>query len=288
MIEPKRCVGEADELCSYVFVADIISAVEFCHDGEYLATGDKGGRVVLFERNNDPRVCVCEYNHVVVVLAHVCLQSAEYRFYTEFQSHEPEFDYLKSLEIEEKINQIKWLKRQSVRSVLSLCRSCSFPPRAQAAHMLLTTNDKTVKLWKVVEKQSVVDRSLLGSMSRACIPIIWCAVPLSLQPSRQSASSIKGPKRMESHVDCRSDVPLSPQPDSHDVHRVKKVFANAHTYHINSISPNSDGETFLSADDLRINVWNLGVSNQSFNILDIKPANMEELTEVSFPCCQAH
>ena len=27
---------------------------------------------------------------------------------TEFQSHEPEFDYLKSLEIEEKINKIKW------------------------------------------------------------------------------------------------------------------------------------------------------------------------------------
>ena len=43
-------------------------------------------------------------------------QSAEYRFYTEFQSHEPEFDYLKSLEIEEKINQIRWLKRTSVCS----------------------------------------------------------------------------------------------------------------------------------------------------------------------------
>ena len=38
---------------------------------------------------------------------------AEYYFYTEFQSHEPEFDYLKSLEIEEKVNKIKWLKRQN-------------------------------------------------------------------------------------------------------------------------------------------------------------------------------
>jgi hypothetical protein len=33
------------------FVADIISTVEFDHTGDYLATGDKGGRVVLFERN---------------------------------------------------------------------------------------------------------------------------------------------------------------------------------------------------------------------------------------------
>src|SRR5690606_40347708 len=32
--------------------ADIISTVEFDHTGNYLATGDKGGRVVLFERND--------------------------------------------------------------------------------------------------------------------------------------------------------------------------------------------------------------------------------------------
>jgi serine/threonine-protein phosphatase 2A regulatory subunit B len=32
-------------------LADIISTVEFDSTGNYLATGDKGGRVVLFERN---------------------------------------------------------------------------------------------------------------------------------------------------------------------------------------------------------------------------------------------
>ena len=40
----------------------------------------------------------------------------------------------------------------------------------------------------------------------------------------------------------------------------------------------SDGETFISADDLRINLWNLEISNQSFNIVDVKPQNMEDLT----------
>lgn len=55
----------------------------------------------------------------------------EYRYMTEFQSHEPEFDYLKSLEIEEKIDKVRW------------CRS------SNNARMLLSTNDKTVKLWKV-------------------------------------------------------------------------------------------------------------------------------------------
>ena len=60
----------------------------------------------------------------------------------------------------------------------------------------------------------------------------------------------------------------------------RKIYANAHAYHINSLSVNSDGETYISADDLRINLWNLGISDQSFNIVDIKPVNMEELTEV--------
>ena len=45
----------------------------------------------------------------------------------------------------------------------------------------------------------------------------------------------------------------------------KKVFSNAHAYHINSISINSDSETFISADDLRINLWNFNVSDQSFS-----------------------
>jgi len=60
----------------------------------------------------------------------------------------------------------------------------------------------------------------------------------------------------------------------------RRIFANAHTYHINSISVNSDAETYLSADDLRINLWHMEITDQSFNIVDIKPANMEELTEV--------
>ena len=38
---------------------------------------------------------------------------AGFRHFTEFRSHEGEFDYLKSLEIEEKINQIKWCRRST-------------------------------------------------------------------------------------------------------------------------------------------------------------------------------
>ncbi|CCA67881.1 probable protein phosphatase 2A regulatory B subunit [Serendipita indica DSM 11827] len=211
-----QCFGDKGDVDD-ITEADIISTVEFDHTGDYLATGDKGGRVVLFERNQTKKGC-------------------EYKFYTEFQSHEPEFDYLKSLEIEEKINQIKWC------------------PRQNSAHFILSTNDKTIKLWKVFEKSlRVVSENNLNDGQR----------PL---PPPTSASALRLPRlQQQDHI-----IAATP----------RKVYANAHAYHINSISINSDGETYISADDLRINLWNLGISNESFNIVDIKPVNMEELTEV--------
>lgn len=44
--------------------ADLISCVEFNHDGELLATGDKGGRVVIFQVS----VLVCYSPNCSVVL----------------------------------------------------------------------------------------------------------------------------------------------------------------------------------------------------------------------------
>ncbi|KAH0836745.1 WD40-repeat-containing domain protein [Lanmaoa asiatica] len=229
-----QCFGDKGEV-EDITEADIISTVEFDSTGNYLATGDKGGRVVLFERNESKKGC-------------------EYKFYTEFQSHEPEFDYLKSLEIEEKINKIKWCKRQNT------------------AHFLLSTNDKTIKLWKVFEKSlRVVSESNHYEGQR----------PIT-------------PPNLRSHL----RLPRMVQQDNIIAAIPRKVYANAHAYHIHSISVNSDQETYISADDLRINLWNLGISDQSFSasrssyynrvtthlatsdIVDIKPVNMEELTEV--------
>ncbi|KAK6461738.1 protein phosphatase PP2A regulatory subunit B [Scheffersomyces coipomensis] len=214
-----QCFGDKGDI-ENITEADIISTVEFDHSGDFLATGDKGGRVVLFERNQSKKK-----------------QSCEYKFFTEFQSHDAEFDYLKSLEIEEKINKIKWLKSSN------------------NALYLLSTNDKTIKLWKINERQIklVSENNLNG---------------LNSLPSNHNLTlkSLKLPQ-LQIH-----DKLISAQP--------KKIYSNAHAYHINSISINSDQETYLSSDDLRINLWNLGIADQSFNIVDIKPTNMEELTEV--------
>ena len=127
---------------------DLISAVEFSPSGDYLATGDRGGRVVLFESSEvaqrregamavDPSTSTGDGDGDGSPSA-AAAREIEYRFYCEFQSHDPEFDYLKSLEIEERINKIRW------------CRARTGPL------FLLSTNDKTIKLWKVHEKSGRV------------------------------------------------------------------------------------------------------------------------------------
>jgi hypothetical protein len=37
------------------FSADLISTIEFNEDGEFLAVGDKGGRIVVFQREKQVR-----------------------------------------------------------------------------------------------------------------------------------------------------------------------------------------------------------------------------------------
>ena len=76
---------------------DLISAVQFDDTGDYLATGDRGGRVVIFESSEVTHRQQQRDNGADGDQAYASPKDIEYRFYCEFQSHEPEFDYLKSL-----------------------------------------------------------------------------------------------------------------------------------------------------------------------------------------------
>ncbi|KAG6674402.1 hypothetical protein I3842_15G039400 [Carya illinoinensis] len=248
---------------------DIISAIEFDRTGNHLATGDRGGRVVLFERIDtkdhggnrmDLERMDCSIN-----------RHPEFRYKTEFQSHEPEFDYLKSLEIEEKINKIRW------------CQT------ANGALFLLSTNDKTIKFWKVQEKKVKKVCDLNGDLSGAIGngPVVCSSTSTSSKPCMENGGCNGNPFSYSSNNTSLPAggipslrLPVGNSNETSLAAKCRRIYAHAHDYHINSISNNSDGETFISADDLRINLWNLEISNQSFNIVDVKPANMEDLTEV--------
>eukprot|EP01117_Protostelium_nocturnum_P005665 TRINITY_DN2045_c0_g1_i1.p1 TRINITY_DN2045_c0_g1~~TRINITY_DN2045_c0_g1_i1.p1 ORF type:complete len:393 (-),score=124.31 TRINITY_DN2045_c0_g1_i1:143-1321(-) len=168
---------------------NIITSVRFDPHGDFLAIGYQCGQVVVFKNTTGDT----------------------FKFYAQFESHHPEFDFLTSLEIEERINKIRWLKQ-----------------KYDGTRMMLTSNDKTIKLWKLSERKK-----------------------------RGEAENNGMPKT-----------------------QAKRVFGNAHAYNINSVSLCSDGETFISADDLRVNLWSLEDNKESFTCIDIKPTNMSELSEV--------
>jgi serine/threonine-protein phosphatase 2A regulatory subunit B len=115
---------------------DLVTAVAFDDTGNYVAAGDKAGRICIFEAQDRAKSKQGRD------------KGLEFKFYAEFQSHNPEFDCLKSLEIEEKVNMIEWLK-----------------PRNNGL-FLLASNDKTIKLWKV----SVYGVVVLSSVEPYC----WC------------------------------------------------------------------------------------------------------------------
>ena len=74
---------------------DLLTAITYDKTGKYLAVGDQGGRVIIFKYNE--------------------LKNSryfDYRYFTEIQSHEPEFDHLKSIELDEKINAIEFVNNK--------------------------------------------------------------------------------------------------------------------------------------------------------------------------------
>jgi serine/threonine-protein phosphatase 2A regulatory subunit B len=115
--------------------------------------------------------------------------------------------------------------------------------------------DKTIKLWKVFEKSlRVVTESNHFDGTRPVAP------PGAKQQLRLP--------RMQAQESIVAAVP-------------RKVYANAHAYHIHSISVNSDQETYISADDLRINLWNLNISDQSFSMCPSSP--LRRLYSCAYP-----
>ncbi|XP_062222751.1 serine/threonine protein phosphatase 2A 55 kDa regulatory subunit B beta isoform-like [Phragmites australis] len=226
--------------------ADAISAIEFDGRGEYLAAGDHAGRVILFRRTDeDDTRSLAEMERTDYAGA----PPPRYSYVTEFQSHEQEFDVLHSLEIGEKIKRVRWCARPN------------------SSLFMLATNDRTVKLWKVSEHKAKKG----NDQPRRGTPALALQEPYSEWAAKKTRSLSPDPAE---HSEQVGDVGAGYST------RCRRVFARAHEYNINSISNNCDGETFVSADDLRINLWHLDVTGQCFNIVDMKPADMEDLVEV--------
>ncbi|PIN06904.1 hypothetical protein CDL12_20537 [Handroanthus impetiginosus] len=141
---------------------------------------------------------------------------------------------------------------------------------ANGSLFILSANDKTIKLWEVkgLGKKQVKEMDITRSVSSENSLL----ADKSFLDGQNLANghSLELAKNMGERA-CLEDTTLA---------RYRRVCVHAHEFNINSISMNSDWGTFLSGDDSRINLWNLEVSGQCFNIIDMKPENMDDLIEV--------
>lgn len=266
-----------------------ITALEFDRSGDLLAAGTKSGMVVLYKRNmseidsplppcagsvtppaspsvtsrksrspgkladspsktrDSPRGDSPRDRVVSKQLDDLPRSDSFWTVYHELRSHSPQFDCLKSIELEPKINSIRW------------CHTVG-----TGSPCFLAANDKVVKLWRISQR----DHSFIPNC-------------MSSYEAGKTAGHLALPYKTARLPDESAARTSN-----------RKIYKEAHQYHINSIDVCSDRETFLSADDLRINLWRLERDDITLSYVDIKPDNMEDLTEVittaGFHPCHSH
>ena len=122
-------LGEREKEC--ISESDTLTSIAFDGTGDYLAVGDKAGRVIIFKHSGPIKNS----------------RYFDYRYHAEIQSHEPEFDHLKSIELEEKVNHLQFLNTRAPKH------------RSYGSQLhFLSTNDRIIKLWNVeymIRKQQV-------------------------------------------------------------------------------------------------------------------------------------
>jgi hypothetical protein len=191
----------------------------------------------------------------------------DWTVYHQFQSHEVEFDYLKSLEINQRINCIEWCMQSCPQKISLLSANgingliCRYLPRLASNYVCVFFLDKCVKLWSISER-IVEDTKPSTGTKHSYV--------------RNGELHIRAPKLGKFYYDSKSASVMTRYSNSTEYSNRcggtsyksesnGRVYNNAHAYHINSLSANSDCETFISADDLRINWWNLEYPDQCFS-----------------------
>ena len=86
---------------------DTIATLAFSSDGQFLASGDQAGRVVVFKLSQPASGTGCP----------------TVSFVTQVHAHKSQFDYFRSELSEMKVNSLKWVPRQALNPLLLTCNS---------------------------------------------------------------------------------------------------------------------------------------------------------------------
>ena len=100
--------------CCLSFLEEEITAVTYSLDGNFLATGDRSGNVRLHsvEQPEKPKRPASPSSSA---------EPPQLVPYFQYSSHVPRFDFLKSAEIESKINQITFLPPTNANPLMLTC-----------------------------------------------------------------------------------------------------------------------------------------------------------------------
>ncbi|KAG0438636.1 Protein phosphatase PP2A regulatory subunit B [Dictyocoela muelleri] len=182
----------------------------------------------------------------------------------EFKSHKPEFDYLESNDISEKI--------------VSICLLNS-----ELEDRFICANEKTLRMWNVVDSGSVADRLRKGGYDLTYFNLeetgeyskddqFFCGGDFKDEKSKKVEYS----QNIDNCSDTdSSDSSLNQKYDIKTELLCEKK--NIHSYPINTIV--RQGDVLISSDYLRIMMWNLNKMDY-LKIIDVKPDRFEELSFV--------
>jgi serine/threonine-protein phosphatase 2A regulatory subunit B len=212
----------------------IVTNCKFSPDGNFVVVSDKGGRIIIFKKNDSKTVKQTEGEKESEKIK----RYPKLDYFYEFPAHEKDFDIHKSIEYPEEIK------------CLSILPSISYNKLD-----IITAGYRTIKLDRIFkDKIKVFDQNNSnGKESKLNIPKI---------------SYIK----------------------SEIKHKTKRQFICSHSNEINSVSDNKiNRNSFISSDDYKVLLWDLNITNEVFNIVDIDPQsqcleteNPEKITKSIF------
>ncbi|KAI5185212.1 serine/threonine-protein phosphatase 2A regulatory subunit B [Nematocida homosporus] len=165
----------------------------------------------------------------------------------EFRSHSPCFDYLRSAEIAESVDAIGML------------------PSGNKEILVLSSNAKTVKLWNI--HSTYLRQTEPSAVVECCSDISSC-----------DAGGEERERRKDNSRERLSRIFLRETRKKHSVALEAQV-SPENTYSLHSLSVAANGESFLVADELAINIFSSRLE-PLWKTVNLKPANNEEISKV--------
>lgn len=243
-----------NDMDSDVNADEFITYTSFDKTGKHLAIGDMGGRIsVIVSKDTGPKMV--------------------YQFLVEFKSFRSEFDIYKSHNVPP--------------AITSMC----FWPTATAHPLLLATNGASVRMWKLCEA-SPARRPFVTPCSKDPEPrsgnrLSLAPTPHDHDPPRGSKGAAShSPKSSKSHRASLATISGKLEmEDAEDQDTARAIlrqnYKNGHSFAMNSISPNADGESFLTSDAMSVCVWNVNRTDVCYNVLQNKPSSPNGMFDVA-------